>query len=150
MVSAALIIGAAALLLASCLAAMRLLLTVVTVAGTSMEPTYRQGQRLLMARVPPAAIKVGSAIVFWGPVDDGGHDGVKRFYIVKRLAAEPGDLIPDLVLAAVDARQGDPVPPGKLVVLSDSVTGADSRSWGYLPAAAVAGVILGSLRPSDY
>jgi signal peptidase I len=129
-------------------AVLRRRLMVVTVVGDSMVPAYRPGDRLLVTRrtVPVAAGDVvvfafahghGAPAMFGGA---GAHAGTG--WVVKRVAAVPGEPVPDSVLAAVGARAGQRVPAERLVVLGDGVTSVDSREWGYLPAARLTGRVL--------
>jgi signal peptidase I len=107
-------------------------LTAVTVTGDSMAPTYLDGDRVLVLRVPADRLLVGDAVVLRLPT--GTRD---RPWLVKRIAALPGDPVPNTVVPSV----GDShVPAGRLVVLSDSPAGAiDSRVLGYVDAGAVLG-----------
>jgi signal peptidase I len=74
----------------------------------------------------------------WPPA---GHD-----WLIKRVAALPGDPTPDLVLSA-DAPGAQPlVPAGQLVVLGDNLAvSQDSRELGYIPADRVLGVAIRAL-----
>jgi signal peptidase I len=93
----------------------------ITVRGTSMTPDYADGQRLLLRRGGYAA---GDVVMFRSPV----HlpDGMD--WLVKRVAAMPGDPVPaDMAgRAAVQV-----VPPGRLLVRSDA-DGLDSRQFGLI------------------
>ncbi|WP_425569408.1 S26 family signal peptidase [Nonomuraea salmonea] len=59
----------------------------------------------------------------------------------------PGDPVPGDVAAAAEARPGDRVPVGALVVVGDGTSSADSRVYGYLPADRVLGVVVRTLSP---
>lgn len=121
------------------LARARLLL--VTVSGPSMAPAYRDGQRLLAVRTSPARLRTGNVVVFRGP---GARPGDPL--MVKRVAALPGEPVPESVRWATGTVAGDVVPPARLVVLGDTPeVSADSRSWGYVEAAAVVGVVVRAL-----
>jgi signal peptidase I len=107
-------------------------LLVVTVDGISMQPTYSPGDRLLVRRVRPGAIRRGQVVVVAksGPGDDE--------LIVKRAAALPGDPVPAGI--PVPDRM---VPAGRLVVLGDNPAASyDSRAMGYVAARALIGVVL--------
>jgi len=93
----------------------------ITVRGTSMTPTYADGQRLLLRRGGYAA---GDVVMFRSPMRiQGGMD-----WLVKRVAAMPGDPVPaDMADRAAVAV----VPPGRLLVRSDA-GGLDSRHLGLI------------------
>lgn len=115
----------------------------VTVVGESMTPTYQDGQRLIVRRARRA--RVGQVVVLSnrgkdhqpGRAADPGPE-----LLVKRLAALPGDLVPAQVLDSVGETAGARVPPGRIVVLGDSPSSLDSRSWGYLERDRLVGVVL--------
>ncbi|KOV84576.1 hypothetical protein ADL03_16860 [Nocardia sp. NRRL S-836] len=108
---------------------------VVTVRGVSMEPTYRSGDRLLVRRSRLAAVRAGQVVVVQVEAGRGDPTGGR---LVKRAVAVPGDPVP----AAMPVP--DPVvPSGRLLVLGDNLARSnDSRRLGYLPAAALIGVVL--------
>lgn len=125
----------------------------VDVRGPSMEPSYHDGDAVLVRRdVVPAVGQV--VVVEWplvGTAWDTGplppHAGQvavrQRRWLIKRVAAVSGDLVrpgwvPDIAVAP-----GDRVPPGNLVVLGDNdACSVDSRIFGYYPADRVLGVVL--------
>ncbi|GAA1556251.1 S26 family signal peptidase [Actinomadura kijaniata] len=114
-------------------------LTLVRVAGGSMAPTYADGDRLLVRRT--RRVRRGEAVVFRNPVAPPG--GVPDPpWLVKRVAATPGDPVPEEVRPAVRAAPGATVPPGSLVVSGDARRSQDSRHFGYVPARDVVGVVL--------
>ena len=139
---------------------------VIRVAGTSMVPTYQPGDRVLLRRGGRAALRRGQVVVFrrLPPVGRGSPDGMRSpdgvgspdgtgrsgrpaglrdsDWLIKRIAAMPGDTVPDQVAAGVRAGPGDLVPAGRLVVLGDGPISADSRHWGYLPVNNVLGVVI--------
>jgi signal peptidase I len=100
----------------------------ITVRGTSMTPTYADGQRLLLRRGGFAA---GDVVMFRSPMRfAGGMD-----WLVKRVAAMPGDPVPaDMAERAAVAV----VPPGRLLVRSDA-GGLDSRHLGLISQQDVVG-----------
>jgi signal peptidase I len=134
----------AGVLVAAVLAARRLLI-VVQVAGTSMTPTYQPGDRVLVRRVAGGRLRRGQIVVFqsahmWElsrPSRLGASD-----WFIKRVAALPGDAVPDSVAARVDASPGSLVPARRLVVLGDNAASRDSRAWGYVPFDKVLGVVI--------
>jgi type IV secretory pathway protease TraF len=67
--------------------------------------------------------------------------------MIKRVAAVPGEPVPEAVWPAVAAIGGQSVPAGSLVVLGDNTADSkDSRTIGYIPADRVLGVMLHPLR----
>jgi signal peptidase I len=120
--------------LAACggLALARQRLVVVTVVGWSMAPAYHPGDRVLVWRTRRLRQgQVAVSRVRHGPV-----------LVVKRVAALPGDDVPESVRAAVTVRT---VPAGKLVLIGDGHHSADSRLWGFSAIEDVLGVVVGRL-----
>ncbi|MFI7040507.1 S26 family signal peptidase [Microbispora rosea] len=121
---------------------------VVRVAGTSMVPTYQPGDRVLIRRGGRAVLRRGQVVVFrrlqpGGAGSAGRASGLRETeWLIKRVAAMPGDRVPDQVAPGVRASPGDVVPAGRLVVLGDGPTSRDSRHWGYLPVSEVLGVVI--------
>jgi signal peptidase I len=140
--------------------AARRCLVVVTVAGRSMAPALMPGDRVLVRRGARTRLRAGLIVVFGQPCDEcparGGDttaigtrfmmpaDGSR--WTIKRVAAVPGDTVPEVARPAV----GDAavVPPGMLVVLGDNAGSADSRTWGFLSTVDVLGVAVRRLSPS--
>lgn len=114
--------------------AARHLLTLATVRGSSMSPTFTDGERVLAIR---ARCRVGDVIVF--RVGDGGVAG-DPLYRIKRVAAIAGDPAPSWLPTEVCAERT--VPPGHVVVLGDNARSQDSRHLGYIPVAAVSGRVV--------
>jgi signal peptidase I len=109
---------------------------VITVEGNSMLPTYADGDRLLVRT--GAACRTGDVVVFANP--RGPEPGPPM--LVKRVAATVGDEVPQ----PARLRIGDErVPPGRLVVLGDAVLSLDSRTFGYVAADTVVGIVLRAL-----
>ncbi len=143
---------AAAILLAT--AALRRKLVAVTVRGTSMEPTYHDGDRVLVLR--GSALSPGQVVVAEQPaaLTGGWHrqpvssrtDARSRRWLIKRLAAVPGDPIPRHDAPALARRQEDRVPPGMVVLLGDNRDmSLDSQAIGYFPVDRVLGIVLRAL-----
>jgi signal peptidase I len=115
-------------------------LRVFRVAGASMLPSYRHGDMLVVRRVPPRVIRPGDVVV----LDNGEHDEPHpsaTYWIIKRVAAIPGDVVsPGILPAGQDAT----VPPGQLVLLGDNpAQSTDSRHNGYFPASRTVGRVIG-------
>lgn len=127
--------------------------TLVTVTGDSMWPTLAPGDRVLVRRACLGRIRRGQVIVFEAPGADGyradappGRTRAARKWMIKRVAAVPGDPRPDDILPATAGKQ---VPPGKFVVLGDNPAWShDSRHIGYVPGDRLLGVVI-SLRGSN-
>ncbi|MEV7954421.1 S26 family signal peptidase [Streptomyces sp. NPDC058316] len=113
---------------------------VVTVRGASMQPTLRGGDRLLVRRGPVRA--VGELAVL-GRAVMGPEEPAYFEWIVKRVAAVPGDPIPrDSVPSLADVPETT-VPSGRLVLLGDNrAQSFDSRRFGYYSAEEVLGVVV--------
>jgi signal peptidase I len=118
-------------------------LVLVTVYGSSMSPTFRDGDRVLVRRRTVRRLRRGDAVILRPPppVGPGGRRlrAVNRWN-VKRVAALPGDQVPAEVLEA--AGHHPSVPADAIVVLGDNPKSADSRSLGFYPAAGVLGVVV--------
>lgn len=117
-------------------------LAVVVVAGISMEPAFHASDRLLVRRAGLSRLRVGDVVVFSRPSRYGGEEllPVEEKLMVKRVAALPGDPVPDSVLP-VAARPR--VAEGRLVVLGDNPAASyDSRQFGFLSADLLLGVVL--------
>ncbi|KWT58918.1 hypothetical protein ADL21_25940 [Streptomyces albus subsp. albus] len=128
-------------------------LVAVTVRGASMEPAYHDGDRVLVHRA--TAFAVGQVVVVERPCDETGWgdrppvratDGpavlARRQWLIKRVAAAPGDRVPHDRDRGLRQLREDLVPPGKLVVLGDNIDHSfDSRHMGYVPTARVLGAV---------
>jgi signal peptidase I len=112
---------------------------VVTVRGSSMSPTYLEGDRVLVRRVGVAAVRPGEVALLTmpaGPVVEPDE------LMIKRIAAVPGDPVPDGIPVAERL-----VPAGRLVVLGDnSQASYDSRRAGYFDASTLIGVVVRAMR----
>jgi len=122
----------------------------VRVQGHSMDPTYHEGQWLLVRRMdwPAPPLRVGDVIVF----------RLDNDLLVKRIAALGGQEIPNresvVVVRRSHRRPGtwetrvvaeDPgrVPKGQMYVLGDNPpVSDDSRSFGPVPTSALLGRVI--------
>jgi signal peptidase I len=117
---------------------------VITVEGPSMEPTLREGDRVVVRRTPPFRIATGEVVVTEQPGRDGawhhppGQLRGGRQWMIKRVGAVAGEPVPDGI-PVPDAV----VPEGKLVLLGDNPGASyDSRKAGYFPADRLLGGVL--------
>ncbi|MCP2343475.1 S26 family signal peptidase [Actinomadura rupiterrae] len=138
-------LGAVALTAGLAARAARRRLVVVTVEGRSMAPTFQDGDRVLVRRRTLADVRNGDIVVLEPPstgeylaAPPPGADGPARtIWNVKRVAALPGDPIPD----GVPADAGT-VPPGRLAVFGDNPDSIDSRQRGLYSGERLLGVVL--------
>jgi signal peptidase I len=117
---------------------------VVSVVGTSMEPTLREGQRVLVRRTTLGRITSGQLVVFAliSPVPGAGPLPGDPPWMIKRAVALPGDPVPPEAAPAAGAGADDRVPAGRLVVLGDNSRASfDSRRAGYVDGATLLGVV---------
>jgi signal peptidase I len=121
---------------------------VITVAGTSMRPAFHPGDRLLLRRGGAGRISSGVAVVLRAPgrfvLKDASPPGETAasaaLLMVKRVAAAPGEPVPEPVRAAV--RGVGTVPAGRFVVLADNPAATDSRRWGFVAADEIVGTVV--------
>ncbi|MFI9235687.1 S26 family signal peptidase [Streptomyces sp. NPDC053079] len=140
---------------------------VITVAGASMEPAYRSGDRVLIRRLsrnggtdvkrdgvvvaawrPPSGAPPGELAVAHGApgrsadVPFGGPLGARR-WMIKRVVAVPGDPVPIGLGPALGTEAGKPVPQDRFVVLGDNTAHShDSRHTGYVERSDILGVVI--------
>ena len=123
-------------------AAARSRLLVIDVVGDSMVPTYRSGDRVLVHRT--RRLRRGDVVIAHHQ-EGGRRRGPSASYVttwlVKRLVALPGDRVPESVIPAIGGAERH-VPDGMAVLLGDHPESADSRNWGFVPLADIAGVVL--------
>jgi signal peptidase I len=118
---------------------------VVTVDGTSMEPAYRAGDRLLVRRTSADSLRRGDVVVVtaspatsppFGAVGD-------RRWVVKRIAGLPGQVVPPEVARSVPAAT---VPAGQMILLGDNAADSiDSRTAGCYAGDRLLGIVLRQL-----
>ena len=127
-------------------------LVLVTVAGRSMEPTYRSGDRVLAVRCPGQRVRRGQVVVVTAPGAAGGWPAdappatlSRGDWLIKRAVAVAGDPVPRSVAPMVGPGIRA-VPAGALVVIGDGPRSGDSRQWGFVPVHQVLGVVLLTVR----
>lgn len=147
----ALALGAGAVLvLIAAAAAWRWQFAVITVRGPSMAPELADGDRMLVRRCRLGTLTRGALVVFREPGRAARPDrpawltGASRgLWVVKRVAAVPGDPVPASARPAVHG--ADSVPQRALVVFGDAPGSRDSRDWGFVPARHILGVCVRKL-----
>lgn len=151
-------IALAAAATVAALAILRSLYLISSVTGRSMAPGFVPGDRVLVRRRASRRVSIGSVVLLPEPGARGSAArprGVwaalaaapltRRSWVIKRVAAMPGDPVPGAVRDAVGGVCV--VPPGMLVVLGDNIAqSADSRLWGFLRADDVLGVVVRSFQ----
>ncbi|SEL43967.1 signal peptidase I [Nonomuraea pusilla] len=123
---------------AAFVAVLRRRFMLATVTGFSMAPTLLPGDRLLVRRAPLSRLRVGDIVVV---VPDARMAGprARTGYVIKRLAALPGDLVPERVPSPSDAQ----VPPGWMAILGDNPdVSRDSRDYGLVAEKRLVGVVV--------
>ncbi|GAA4956884.1 S26 family signal peptidase [Nonomuraea thailandensis] len=112
---------------------------VIRVRGNSMAPALTHGDRLLSRRTRLEALRTGQIAVVLSP-----RPGGSRF-LIKRVAALPGDPVPAEVREAV---AGDVVPAGRFVLIGDNTEASfDSREHGFFHADDLHAVTIRKLEP---
>ncbi|MFD5393546.1 S26 family signal peptidase [Streptomyces sp. NPDC127097] len=134
-------------------------LAVVTVRGVSMAPAYLDGDRVLVRRT--TRLTRGQVLVVerpalrtrWPsgplPATAGARTVGRRQWLIKRVAALPGDPVPAAMLSTSFLELPGPprVPDGSLVLLGDNPHhSVDSRHFGFYPAERVLGTVVRQLR----
>jgi signal peptidase I len=124
---------------------------VVRVRGNSMLPTLRPGDRLIARHGAHGPLRVGMIIVVIRPTAPlMRHDGSPMeprpstpHWVIKRVAALPGDSVPDSMQA--QAGGATVVPEKMLLVSADNPRGSDSRIWGFIDMDRVFGPVIKGL-----
>jgi signal peptidase I len=118
--------------------------TLVTVRGCSMEPTYRDGEQVLVRRRSPRLrIARGDVAVFRNPPHEDADGPPEPAWLVKRIIAVPGDDLPRGI--SVDsALHGATLPAGFVVVRGDNARSRDSRHFGLVAASDILGTVVSS------
>jgi signal peptidase I len=134
------------------------LFATVTVHGNSMEPTFHDLDRVMVRRW--FRLRIGQVVVVEQPADGaawplapiaasaGSRELTDRRWMIKRIAALPGDPLPDGFGSEFIDLSKERVPAGRVVLLGDnSAASLDSRQLGYFPVERVLGVVLHSRQP---
>jgi signal peptidase I len=141
-------------LLAMVLVAVRRRFVVVRVVGTSMQPTLRDGERVLVRRTELQRVRRGQLVVFASfslgpdstvvPAMPGDPP-----WLVKRAIALPGDPVPHEQVPLLRDATLAQVPPGRIVVLGDNQSASfDSRRAGYIDGNTLLGIVVRTLPTS--
>lgn len=115
---------------------------IIDVLGDSMHPHLADGDRLLVRRT--RRLRVGDIVVAHhreGRRQTATKGSSASTWLVKRLAALPGDPVPESVIPAVGGHP-NPVPAGMTVLLGDHPNSIDSRLWGFVPLSDIEGVMV--------
>jgi signal peptidase I len=124
---------------------------VVTVVGPSMRPAFTAGDRVLVHRARPAKLHRGQVVVVEHPSLAGRRPPrrvSKAGWMIKRVAALPGDPALSDHLPADVVKGSARVPPGKLVVLGDNAAVShDSRQLGYFASDQILGIVVRPMSP---
>lgn len=130
-------------------------LHVVTVVGVSMEPFLSHGDKVLVRRCGVTQVARGDVVLLEADRPLRWPEGrpilspkAGLATMIKRIAALPGETLPDALRDAPALRAEAVVPSGTVVVTGDNVTVArnqDSREHGPFPARWVAGKVIRKL-----
>ncbi len=120
---------------------------VVKVIGSSMEPTYGAGQKVIAHRVSAVRIRRGDVVVIRDDEVAGGAAAPRAGRgassvpcLIKRVAACPGEAVPPMVPGIADRV----VPAGKVLLLGDNAEAShDSRVHGYYSLPQILGRVVG-------
>jgi signal peptidase I len=129
--------------------ALRQRFTLITVTGDSMMPALSPGDRVLVRGAHVGQLRPGQVVVVEMPGADGYRTATRRRpanrreWMIKRVAAVPGDPRPEGSLPKTAGPPGTRVPPGRFVVLGDNAAWShDSRQIGYIPGDRLLGIVV--------
>jgi signal peptidase I len=115
-------------------------LVTVTVNGDSMLPVLLPGDRVLVRRTRVNRLARDDIVVFARPLT------AERTWMIKRVVAAPGDPVPRQDVPSFWSDTIARIPARHFVVLGDNPSDSyDSRSFGYLHADGLLGVVVGRL-----
>jgi signal peptidase I len=125
-------------------------LAIVEVDGPSMLPTLTTGDRVLVRRAKMDDLRAGLVVVVDKPRPDGGWAGPppswpprQQEWLIKRVAALPGDRRPADVPSPDSEPDNAVVPREMFVVLGDNAARSyDSRMMGCIPAERLLGIMI--------
>jgi signal peptidase I len=114
------------------------------VRGTSMEPALSPGRRVVVRRARLADVRPGAVVELAADrIVPGGARIIGGRRLIKRAVALPGDPVPAGSVRVGPRGLPAVVPAGQLVVLGDNhAQSLDSRHFGFVPAAAVRGIVV--------
>ncbi|MEV0650404.1 S26 family signal peptidase [Phytomonospora sp. NPDC050363] len=118
----------------------------VDVDGSSMSPAYLDGDTVLVRRT--GRVRAGQVVAFIPRFEGGAvpSPGGGRLWLLKRVAAGPGDAVPPGLGPALLDLAGEPVPADGFVALGDNrVDSYDSRHEGLVALGRVRGVVVRKL-----
>ena len=139
-----------AVLLGIAVRVLRRRLAVVEVAGPSMQPALKSGDRVLVRRARPAQLRPGQVVVVEMPGTDGSWPAQparwppgQREWLIKRVAAVAGEPLPEPLRDLRTEPGAGRVPAGTFVVLGDNAAQSyDSRAIGCIPADRLLGIVV--------
>jgi signal peptidase I len=122
--------------------------SVLYVRGNSMEPSLKQGDRILILKYAyQAYLKKGQIVVLSLP--DPQHSFPRNYQteskrlLVKRVVGLAGDR------DVIQFHLADPVPDRHVFVLGDNPESRDSRHWGSIPLDSIHGIVIARLGRGD-
>lgn len=122
-------------------------LVVVCVEGVSMEPTLRDGDRVLVRRARLDQVRRGEVVVL-APPPPAMKDTP---WVIKRAVAVPGDPVPRVKVPALRTVHDAQVPPDRLVALGDNAGHSyDSRKAGYFAGSGLLGIVVRKLAATPH
>ncbi|HEX6870848.1 MAG TPA: S26 family signal peptidase [Micromonosporaceae bacterium] len=141
------LLAALAVLFAGALV-LRLRFVAVQVEGVSMEPTFHGGQWVLVRRTSVSRLRRGQVVVVaLRPESEPPIEVGDPPWMIKRVAALPGDPVPRVEVPALTHVPEPTVPADRLVLLGDNPAAShDSRRHGYFDADTLLGVVVRVLR----